>query len=135
MGSVNKVILVGNLGRDAETRYVASGTAVAKFSLACTEKWRDKSGESKERTEWVTVELWGKRAEGLAEYLTKGSQVYVEGKLQTDEWDDKDGNKRKMTKVRADDIVLLGGKRREAAEPKVQPAAATAGPDEDDIPF
>jgi single-strand DNA-binding protein len=109
MGSVNKVILVGNLGRDAELRYTPSGAAVAKFSIATTEVWNDKSGQRQERTEWHTIDLWGKQAETLTEYLRKGKQVYVEGRLQTDEYTDKEGIKRKSTKVRGDRIVLLGG--------------------------
>ena len=100
MGSVNKVILVGNLGRDAELRYTPGGAAVAKFSLATTEVWNDKVGQRQERTEWHNIDLWGKQAESLNEYLRKGKQVYVEGRLQTDEYTDKDGNKRKSTKVR-----------------------------------
>ena len=83
MGSVNKVILVGNLGRDAELRYTPSGTAIAKFSMATTEKWTDKSGGPQERTEWHNIDLWGKQAESLKEYLTKGKQIYVEGRLQS----------------------------------------------------
>jgi single-strand DNA-binding protein len=109
MGSVNKVILVGNLGRDAELRYTPSGAAVAKFSLATTEVWNDKGGQRQERTEWHNIDLWGKQAESLSEYLVKGKQVYVEGRLQTDEYTDKDGNKKKSTKVRCDRVVLLGG--------------------------
>jgi single-strand DNA-binding protein len=109
MGSVNKVILVGNLGRDAELRYTPSGAAVAKFSLATTEMWNDKSGQRQERTEWHNIDLWGKQAETLSEYLVKGKQVYVEGRLQTDEYTDKEGVKRKSTKVRCDRVVLLGG--------------------------
>ena len=109
MGSVNKVILVGNLGRDAELRYTPGGAAIAKFSLATTEKWTDKSGSPQERTEWHNIDLWGKQAESLSEYLVKGKQVYVEGRLQTDEYTDKEGNKRKSTKVRCDKVVLLGG--------------------------
>src|SRR5262249_55068838 len=109
MGSVNKVILVGNLGRDAELRYTPGGAAVAKFSLATTEKWTDKSGTSQERTEWHNIDLWGKQAETLTEYLRKGKQVYVEGRLQTDEYTDKEGVKRKSTRVRCDRVVLLGG--------------------------
>ena len=109
MGSVNKVILVGNLGRDAELRYTPSGAAVAKFSLATTEVWNDKGGQRQERTEWHNIDLWGKQAETLSEYLVKGKQVYVEGRLQTDEYTDKDGNKKKSTKVRCDRVVLLGG--------------------------
>ncbi len=109
MGSVNKVILVGNLGRDAELRYTPSGAAVAKFSLATTEVWNDKGGQRQERTEWHNIDLWGKQAESLSEYLVKGKQVYVEGRLQTDEYTDKEGTKRKSTKVRCDRVVLLGG--------------------------
>jgi single-strand DNA-binding protein len=109
MGSVNKVILVGNLGRDAELRYTPGGAAVSKFSLATTEVWNDKQGQRQERTEWHNIDLWGKQAESLNEYLRKGKQVYVEGRLQTEEWTDKEGAKRKTTKVRGDRIVLLGG--------------------------
>ncbi len=109
MGSVNKVILVGNLGRDAEVRYTPGGAAVAKFSIATTEVWNDKAGQRQERTEWHNIDLWGKQAESLSEYLVKGKQVYVEGRLQTDEYTDKEGNKRKSTKVRCDRVVLLGG--------------------------
>ena len=109
MGSVNKVILVGNLGRDAELRYTPGGAAIAKFSLATTEKWTDKSGSLQERTEWHNIDLWGKQAETLNEYLRKGKQVYVEGRLQTDEYTDKEGIKRKTTRVRCDRVVLLGG--------------------------
>ena len=108
MGSVNKVILVGNLGRDAELRYTPGGSAVAKFSLATTEKWNDKSGGQQERTEWHNIDLWGKQAESLTEYLRKGKQVYIEGRLQTDEYTDKEGIKRKSTRVRCDKVVLLG---------------------------
>jgi single-strand DNA-binding protein len=109
MGSVNKVILVGNLGRDAEVRYTPGGAAVSKFSIATTEVWNDKSGQRQERTEWHTIDLWGKQAESLSEYLLKGKQVYIEGRLQTDEYTDKEGIKRKSTKVRCDKLVLLGG--------------------------
>ena len=94
MGSVNKVILVGNLGRDAELRYTPGGAAVATINMATTEVWNDKAGQRQEKTEWHRVVLWGKPAESLTEYLTKGKQIYVEGRLQTRQWDDKDGNKR-----------------------------------------
>ena len=109
MGSVNKVILVGNLGRDAELRYTPGGAAVATLNMATTEVWNDKAGQRQEKTEWHRVVLWGKSAESLAEYLTKGKQIYVEGRLQTRQWDDKDGNKRYTTEIRGDKIVLLGG--------------------------
>ncbi len=109
MGSVNKVILVGNLGRDAELRYTPGGAAVATLNMATTEVWNDKSGQRQEKTEWHRVVLWGKTAESLNEYLTKGRQIYVEGRLQTRQWDDKDGNKRYTTEIRGDRVVLLGG--------------------------
>jgi single-strand DNA-binding protein len=109
MGSVNKVILVGNLGRDAELRYTPGGAAVATINMATTEVWNDKAGQRQEKTEWHRVVLWGKSAESLAEYLTKGKQIYVEGRLQTRQWDDKDGNKRYTTEIRGDRVVLLGG--------------------------
>ena len=109
MGSVNKVILVGNLGRDAELRYTPGGAAVATLNLATTEVFKDREGQKKEDTQWHRVILWGKTAESLQDYLTKGKQIYVEGKLQTRQWDDKDGNKRYTTEIRSDRIVLLGG--------------------------
>jgi single-strand DNA-binding protein len=109
MGSVNKVILVGNLGRDAELRYTPGGAAVATLNMATTEVWNDKAGQKQEKTEWHRVVLWGKSAETLSEYLTKGKQIYVEGRLQTRQWDDKDGNKRYTTEIRGDRIVLLSG--------------------------
>jgi single-strand DNA-binding protein len=109
MGSVNKVILVGNLGRDAELRYTPGGAAVATLNLATTEIWNDKEGQRQEKTEWHRVILWGKQAETLNQYLQKGKQIYVEGRLQTRQWDDKDGNKRYTTEIKADRITLLGG--------------------------
>ena len=109
MGSVNKVILVGNLGRDAELRSTAGGAAVSTLNLATTEVWNDKQGQKQEKTEWHRIVLWGKQAESLQEYLVKGKQIYVEGRLQTRQWDDKDGNKRYTTEIKADRITLLGG--------------------------
>jgi single-strand DNA-binding protein len=106
---VNKVLIVGNLGRDAELRYTQGGAAVATLNIATTEVWNDRNGARQEKTEWHRVILWGKSAESLQEYLTKGKQVYVEGKLQTRQWDDKDGNKRYTTEIKADKITLLGG--------------------------
>ena len=108
-GSVNKVILVGNLGRDAELRYTPGGAAVATLNMATTEVWNDKSGQRQEKTEWHRVVFWGKVAESLTEYLTKGKQVYVEGRLETRQWNDKDGNKRYTTEIKGDKIVLRGG--------------------------
>lgn len=117
MSSVNKVILVGNLGRDSEMRYTANGSAVATLNLATTEKWT-KDGEKKEQTEWHRVIVWGKTAESLHEYLTKGKQVYVEGKLTTRKWTDKDGKDRYSTEIKADRVTLLGGgSKREADAP------------------
>ena len=111
MGTVNKVILVGNLGRDAEVRRTPGGAAVSTISLATTESWTDKSsGERVERTEWHRVVLWGKQAETLNDYLKKGKQIYVEGKLQTRKWQDRDGNDKYTTEIRSDRIVLLGGR-------------------------
>ena len=109
MGSVNKVILVGNLGRDSELRYTPGGAAVATLNMATTEVWNDKQGQKQEKTEWHRIIVWGKQAESLQEYLTKGKQIYVEGRLQTRQWDDKDGNKRYTTEIKADRITLLGG--------------------------
>jgi single-strand DNA-binding protein len=107
--SVNKVILVGNLGRDAETKFTPSGAAVTRFSVATTRSWKDQqSNEWKEETNWTNVTLW--RQENLANYLTKGKQVYVEGRLQTRSYDDKDGKKVYTTEVVADDVILLGGR-------------------------
>src|ERR1700758_148565 len=106
--SVNKVILVGNLGRDAETKFTPSGAAVTRFSVATTRSWKDQqSNEWKEETNWTNVTLW--RQENLANYLTKGKQVYVEGRLQTRSYEDKDGKKGYSTEVVADDVILLGG--------------------------
>ncbi len=111
MGTVNRVILVGNLGKDAEVRCTPGGTAVSTISLATTEVWNDKSsGERVERTEWHRVVLWGKQAETLNDYLKKGKQIYVEGKLQTRKWQDRDGNDKYTTEIRSDRIVLLGGR-------------------------
>jgi single-strand DNA-binding protein len=134
MGSVNKVILVGNLGRDAELRYTPSGTAVAKFSLATTEVWNDKTGQKQERTEWHNIDLWGKPAEALSEYLTKGKQVYVEGRLQTDKYTDKKGVARRSTTVRGDRVVLLGGGRNRAETSRDEKGTGVADVD-DHVPF
>ena len=143
MGTVNRVILVGNLGRDAELRYTGGGAAVASFSVATTEVWKDKDGQRQEQTEWHRISLWGKQAESVAQYLTKGKQVYVEGRLQTRKWQDKEGHDRYTTEVKADRVVLLGsgggggrGAAIERDEVAHEPAHATADmPDGDDVPF
>jgi single-strand DNA-binding protein len=111
MASVNKWIGIGNLGRDPETRYTASGEAICNFSIACTESWRDKqTGERKEMTEWVRISAFGKLAEICSQYLKKGSQVYVEGSLRTRKWTDKDGQERYTTEIRCDDMKMLGSR-------------------------
>jgi single-strand DNA-binding protein len=109
MASVNRVILVGNLGRDPELRYIPSGQAVANFTLATNDRWRDKEGNNQERTEWHRIVVWGKSAENCAQYLQKGRSVYIEGRLQTREWEDKDGNKRQTTETIAQTVQFLGG--------------------------
>ena len=108
-GSVNKVILIGNLGRDPEVRYTPSGAAVANFTVATNEAWTDKSGQKQERTEWHRVVVWGKAAENCGEYLSKGRSVYVEGRLQTREWTNKEGAKQYTTEVVANQVVFLSG--------------------------
>ena len=110
MASVNKVILVGNLGRDPETRYMPDGGAITNISIATTSTWKDKSGEKQEATEWHRISFFGKLAEIAGEYLKKGSQVYVEGKLRTRKWQDKDGQDKYTTEVIADAMQMLGGR-------------------------
>ena len=110
MASVNKVILVGNLGRDPEVRYTPDNSAITNVSIATTDVWRDKSGEKQERTEWHRVAFFGKLAEIAGEYLKKGSQVYVEGRLQTRKWQDKEGQDRYTTEIVADRMQMLGSR-------------------------
>jgi len=110
MASVNRVILVGNLGRDPELRYIPSGQAVANFTLATNDRWRDKEGNNQERTEWHRIVVWGKTAENCAQYLQKGRSVYIEGRLQTRDWEDKEGNKRQTTETIAQTVQFLGGR-------------------------
>ncbi len=109
-GGVNKVILVGNLGADPELRYTPSGQPVANFRIATSESWTDKQGQKQERTEWHRIVAWGKLAELCGEYLKKGRQVYIEGKLQTRQWEDRDKNKRFTTEIQAREITFLGGR-------------------------
>jgi len=142
VGSVNKVILVGNLGRDAEVRFTPSGAAVANFSIATTEVWNDKSGQKQEKTEWHKVVLWGKAAEALKDYLVKGKQIYVEGRLETRKWE-KDGVERYTTEVKADKITLLGGVGGGGGSRSMDRSMGQSGGDDtpmepitdDDIPF
>lgn len=150
MSTVNKVILIGHLGRDPEIRYTQAGEPIANFSLATNDVWTDKSGQRQERTEWHRVEIFGKAAQVAKEYLSKGRSVYVEGSLRYDEWTDKDGNKRNTTRVRVSGpgsrLVLLGGRgeggggpRRGAgaengAEPAL-PANEVVPATDEDVPF
>jgi len=111
MASLNKVMLIGNLGKDPEVRYTASGQAVASFSLATSERYKNKqSGEWEEKTEWHNITLWGKQAEVAGEYLSKGKTVYIEGRLQTRKWQDKSGNDRYTTEIVGERMQMLGGK-------------------------
>ncbi|OGS92144.1 MAG: single-stranded DNA-binding protein [Gallionellales bacterium GWA2_60_18] len=110
MASVNKAILVGNLGKDPEVRYMPSGEAIANITLATTDTWKDKSGTKQERTEWHRVSFFGRQAEVVGEYLKKGSQIYVEGRIQTRKWQDKEGQDRYTTEIVADRMQMLGGK-------------------------
>ena len=139
MASVNRVILIGNLGRDPELPYTPSGTAVANFSLATTDRFSNKQGERQERTEWHRIVAWGRTAELCAQYLSKGRSVYVEGRLQTNEWEDKEGQKRRTTEIVAQTVQFLGG--RNAGESGGAPPPSSGGgpdsppPPSDDIPF
>ena len=127
MASVNKVIVVGNLGADPETRYLPSGEAVTNIRVATTDRWKDKaSGEMKEATEWHRIAFFGRLAEIAGEYLKKGSQVYVEGSLRTRKWQDKDGNDRYSTEIRGDVMQMLGS-RAGAGEPRGEPRSEPKG--------
>lgn len=144
MAGINKVIIVGNLGKDPEVRHTPSGQAVANFSIATSESWNDKDGQKQERTEWHRIVVWGKLAELCGKYLSKGRQCYLEGKLQTRAWDDKDGNKRYTTEVVANTVQFLGGSTGASAgrdnmqdeDPFGPPPSFDQGPGaSDDIPF
>lgn len=149
--SVNKVILLGRLGNNPEIRYTPNGQAVANFNIATSESWNDKSGNKQERTEWHRIVVWAKLAELCGQYLSKGRQVFIEGRLQTRQWDDKDGNKRYTTEVVATSVQFLGAgagagagatNQYAANEPMQQPMGSGGAPEmadpafnEDDIPF
>ena len=149
MSSLNKVLLIGRLGKDPEIRYTTDGSPVANFSLATSEFWTDKSGTRQERTEWHNIVAWNKLADLSKRYLTKGRQVYIEGRLRTREWDDRDGNKRRTVEVIASQLVLLGSRPEgmEAGAPPAPRPNKTAvesdepigepgpGVTDDDIPF
>jgi len=137
---VNKVLLIGNLGNDPDTRYTANGGAVTNLSLATTESWKDKNtGEKQEKTEWHRVVLFGKLGEIAGEYLGKGSKVYIEGKLQTRKWQGKDGQDRYTTEIVASDMQMLGdkpaGQARQATAPAPAPAPAAGDDLDSDLPF
>jgi single-strand DNA-binding protein len=141
MASVNKVMLIGNLGGDPEKRVTGTGQAVTNFNIATTDRWTDKGGQKQERTEWHRIVVWGPQAESCAQYLNKGRQVYVEGSLRTRQWQDRDGNTRYTTEVIAQRVQFLGGPRGErtaegtapAFETDVTPSLETGGTD--DVPF
>lgn len=153
--SVNKVILLGNLGKDAELSYTPSGQPVSKVSLATNRRWKDKNGEWQDETEWHNLVLWGKTAESLTPYLTKGQKVYAEGRIKSRTWEGRDGNKHHSTDIIVENVVLAGAGRgeeggrpaaaaagrapAEPAPPAAAPAAADEGPQpditDDDIPF
>ncbi len=143
MASLNKVMLIGNLGKDPEVRYTAAGTAVASFSIATSERFKNKSGEWEEKTEWHNVTLWARLAEIAGEYLAKGKTVYIEGRLQTRKWQDRDGKDRYTTEIVGEKMQMLSGKgeggggrqgagRAESQEPGFE--EPVFNPD-DDIPF
>ena len=145
MSNVNKVILVGHLGRDPEVRYTASGTAVANFTVATTENWTSKEGQKESHTEWHRIVAWGRLGEICGEYLSKGKLVYIEGRIRTSEWEDQEGNKRQTKEIVATNMTMLGSRsamdsvseERSFSEksPVSQPAAQVKEPTEDDIPF
>lgn len=142
MAGINKAILIGRLGSDPEVRYTPSGDAVANFSIATSEEWKDKnSGEKMERTEWHRIVAWRRLGEICGEYLSKGRQVYVEGRIQTRSWEDKNGVKRYTTEIVATDVQFLGAResggpgRPESPPIPEFPGTPGSGPDDDDIPF
>ena len=145
MSSLNKAMLIGRLGKDPEIRYTPDGSPVANFSLATSESWTDKSGARQEKTEWHNIVAWSKLADLSKRYLAKGRQIYVEGRIRTRDWDDKDGNKRRTTEIIANQIVLLGSRpegieagapsaQRSAPEP-AEPGLADVEITDNDIPF
>ena len=131
--SVNKVIIVGNLGQDPEARFTPQGTAVTNLSVATNESWKNQSGEIQDRTEWHRVVMYGKMAETASEYMKKGQTVYVEGRLQTNEWEDQNQVKRKTTEIRCDNFTMLG-RRSDSPQGSTMPNNKTEDQD-DDLPF
>ena len=139
---INRVTLIGHLGRDPEMRYTNSGTAVCNFSLATTERYQDRNGQRQERTEWHNIVVWSKLAEICNQYLSKGRLIFIEGRLQTREWDDRDGNKRRTTEIVANDMKMLGGPGQNAGastgdnrQTSEASGSMDAGITDDDIPF
>ncbi len=138
MRGVNKVILIGNLGKDPELRYLPSGQAVVKFPLATGARWKDKDGQLQERTDWHNIVAFGRQGEVCNEYLKKGSPVYIEGRIQTRSWEDKDGNKKYMTEIVAQSINLLGRKgepEEEVPEKVEEPLVEETKTEDEDLPF
>jgi single-strand DNA-binding protein len=136
MAGVNKVILVGNLGKDPELRYTPSGQAVATFSLATGRKWKDKEGQMQDQTDWHNIVTWGRQAEIAKEYLKKGSPIFIEGRIQYRTYNDRDGNKRYITEIVAQSLQMLGRKGTEAApEVPVETEVETPPAGDEDIPF
>jgi single-strand DNA-binding protein len=140
MASLNVVTLIGNVGKDPEIRYTTSGVAIANFSLATTEKWNGKDGSQQEKTEWHRVEVFGKMADIVRDYVTKGKQLYIEGQIVYEEWNDKDGNKRNTTKIKLSGynskLILLGGGKSgsEPRQERTAPVNRDNGPIDDDEP-
>ena len=138
MRGVNKVILIGNLGKDPELRYLPSGESVVKFSLATSSRWKDKSGQLQERTDWHNIVVFRKLAEICNEYLKKGSPVYVEGRIQNRSWEDKNGNKRYITEIIAQSVQMLGRKgepEAEVPEETAEPLVEETKAEDEDLPF
>ena len=135
MASLNKVLLIGNTGRDPEVRYTASGTAVASFSLATSERFKNKGGEWEERTEWHNIILWGRLAEIAGEYLTKGKTVYIEGRIQTRKWQDRDGKDRYTTEIVGEKMLMLSRKDGANREEPGQYQEGPGFPEGEEIPF
>ena len=131
--SVNKVILVGNLGQDPESRFTPQGTAVTNLSVATNETWKNQNGESQDKTEWHRIVMYGKMAETAAEYMKKGQMVYVEGRLETNEWEDQNQVKRKTTQVRCDNFTMLGRRQMQPQEAASNDQSSMNS--DDDIPF
>lgn len=123
---VNKAIIVGNLGRDPEVKFMTDGKAVCKFSVATSEKWKDKDGQKQERTEWHNIVVWGPQAESCGQYLAKGRQVFIEGSIRNRAYDDKDGNKKYITEIVARDVRFLGGAKGDAQHESGDNGASTA---------